>query len=469
MCISLLLAVMPLVAGSGCGDGNRPVSSEGERGSVFAGGEGDYPSGFTFTEVPDPLSGDNPVFAEPDLLMPEVGVPFEDGRFSTRLTRVTEADGIGGRHQYSRLDPFNADGSMVLLVRDDGGCAVYRTDSFPYNDPGNLVSVTSGIAEPRWDRDDPESLWGLDGFELVRDNVVSGEREVVKDFSTDPAIDPILASEPDLYGVTLQYEGESSYDHRYWAFILRGEEDDYRPRYILCWDRVEDEVLGLYEVRPDESDIDWVGMSPLGTWVLIGGMEYNEGNIVGLTIADRGLREFHRIDYTTAHADVGLDAEGGEVLVMQNNRTDYIDMLPLSPDTKPILEAGGSYEETGRIPLLRLFCDEESPIGFSSGVHISCNADGYCLVSTHIDPGVPERNWLDRCNVLVRLDPDDPKVFYLSKIYNSTLEYWEEPHGAISNDGSRVVWACNWNRDPGSQEVFLLQLDMPRGWRGLAR
>lgn len=39
----------------------------------------------------------------------------------------------------------------------------------------------------------------------------------------------------------------------------------------------------------------------------------------------------------------------------------------------------------------------------------------------------------------------------------------------MSNDGSRVVWACNWNRNPGSEEVFLLQLDMPEGWRELTQ
>lgn len=467
-CLFLFLAFMPLLMGTGCGGGNGDAGYGSLPRHITAGGAGaEYPAGFTFAEVPNPLSGDNPRCPEPTMPVPEVGVTFEDGCFFTRLTRVTEADGICGRHEYSRIDPFNADASMVLLVRDDGDYAVYRTDSYPYNAAGNLVAVTSGIAEPRWDRDDPEALWGLNGFELVRDNVTSGEREVAKDFSTDPAIAPILASEPDIYGVTMNYEGEASYDLRYWAFILRGEEEDYRPRYILCWDREEDEVSGLYEVQPGESDIDWVGMSPLGTWVLIGGMEYNEGNLVGLTIADRRLREFHRIDYTTSHADVGLDADGNEVVVMQNSRTDFIDMLPLSPDTEPILEAGGDHEGTGRIPLLRLFYDEGSPMGFSSGVHISCNADGYCLVSTHIEPGVPERNWLDRGNVLVRLDPRGARVFYLSKTYNTTAEYWEETQGVMSNDGSRVVWACNWNRNVGSEEVFLLQLDMPQGWRGL--
>lgn len=466
--MAALLAVIALTCG-GCGGkegGDR--EGAGRTPPSFAGdGQAAYAEGFSFVAVPDPLSGDDPSYPEPDIPMPEVGETFEDGCFSTLITRVTATDGINGRHEYSRFDPFSCDGSMVLLVRDDGGHAVYRTDSFPYNRPDNLVTVTSELAEPRWDREEPGLLWGLDGFRIVRDKVEAGEREVVKDFSADPTISPILAAEPDLFRVTMKDEGEASYDRRYWALIIQGEEDDYRPRYIFCWDRAADEVLGLYEILPEESDIDWVGMSPLGNWVLIGGMDGNAGNIVGLTVADRGLGRFHRIDYTTSHADVGLDTEGGEVVVMQNSRTDYVDMLPLSTDTRPILEAGGGYEGTNRIPLLRLFYDGGSPLGFSSGVHISCNADGYCLVSTHIEPGLRERNWLDRTNVLVRLDPHEPRAFYLSKTYNTTGAYWEETQGAMSNDGSRIVWACNWNRDPGSEEVFMLRLDMPPGWRAL--
>lgn len=468
--VLVTLTVIPLALGAGCGDGDEETRGGGGKGRAsFAATGTDYPPGFTFIAVPDPLSGDNPTYPEIELPMPEPGVAFEDACFSTLLTKVTDADGINGRHEYSRFDPFNADGSMVLLVRDDGDYAVYRTDTLPYNHPQNLVTVTSGIMEPRWDREDPELLWGLSDFQIVVDNLATGEREVVKDFSSDSDIAPILAAEPDLYRVTMKDEGEASYDLCYWALILQEEEDDYRPRYIFCWDRETDEVLGLYEVRPEESDIDWVGMSPLGNWVLVGGMDGNTGNIVGLTLVDRQLEDFHRLDFTTSHADVGLDSEGNEVVVMQNSQTDHIDMLPLSPDTMPILEAGGSYEGTNRVPLLRLFYDSESPAGFSSGVHISCNADGYCLVSTHTEPGAPARNWLDRSNVLVRLDPRDPEVFFLSKIYNTTGAYWEETQGAMSNDGSRMVWACNWNRDPGSEEVFLLQLDMPQGWRELTK
>lgn len=53
--------------------------------------------------------------------------------------------------------------------------------------------------------------------------------------------------------------------------------------------------------------------------------------------------------------------------------------------------------------------------------------------------------------MLVRLDAEEPRAFYLSKTYNTTGAYREETQAAMSNDGSRAVWACNRNRHPGSE------------------
>jgi hypothetical protein len=80
---------------------------------------------------------------------------------------------------------------------------------------------------------------------------------------------------------------------------------------------------------------------------------------------------------------------------------------------------------------------------------------------------LPEQNWLDRCLVLVRLDRTQPQGFYLAKTYNTTAAYWEETHGIISSDGTKVVWVCNWNKSIGAEKVFLMQLDMPGNWKEL--
>ncbi len=415
-----------------------------------------------FREVPDPLSGDNPTYKIGSVSVPAVGASVSYDAFGTSQTRVVQSEDL--RHEYSRHDPFNADQSMIVLtdVRQ-GGYRVYRTQSMPYDQSGQLVTDLN-IEEPRWDPNDTNLIWGLQDFSIVTINVQTNQITTIKDFSQDATVGPIIAAQSDLYRITMRDEGESSTDKRYWAFLLQGMNDDYRPRYLFTWDRQTDQVLGLHTLTVGESSIDWVGMSPHGNWVLIGGDYNNGGQLTGLTLANRELTQFHRLDYGVAHSDVGLDTQGNEIIVMQNVQTDYIDMIPLANDTLPILQAGGDYSGTHRVPLVRLFYDSESPVGLNSGIHISCNYPGYAVVSTYIESGMAERNWLDRSIILIELDPIAPRTFYLSKVYGTTDAYWEETQAAITSDGRRVVWATNWNRNVGRERVWLMQLDMPTYW-----
>ena len=424
----------------------------------------EYPSGFTFMEVPDPLSGDNPTYPLISRSGPAIGEPFFDSRFGTILTRVTQIDEFGARHEYSRLDPFNKDQSMIILL-PEYDWRVYRTQTFPYNQEANLVTVLHDIAEPRWDPNDPHLVWGLQGFQLLTVNVLGGTT-IIKDFANDPTIKPILQSEPHLYRITMKDEGESSQDKRYWAFSLQENMGDYNARYIFTWDRQEDKVLGIYTIPSNDTDLDWVGMSVLGNWVLIGGGPTNTGKLTGLTMANKELTEFHQLDYATAHSDVGLDTQGNEVIVMQNVQTDYIDLIPVDLSTKVVTNVG-DYPGSNRTRLIRLYYNDQSPIGLNSGVHISCNVPGYCVVSTTTQPNVPEQNWLDRTITLVELNRSNPRVFYLAKVYNTTGTYWEETHGTITNDGKKVVWAENWGQyvqEGQTPKNFLMQLDMPSDW-----
>jgi len=136
----------------------------------------------------------------------------------------------------------------------------------------------------------------------------------------------------------------------------------------------------------------------------------------------------------------------------------------LDPATQPILDAGTEYAGTNRTPLVRLFYNAESPLGLNSGVHISCNVPGYCVISTNIAPDLPEQNWLDRSIILVELNRQKPRAFYLAKVYGTTGAYWEETQASITNDGARVVWTTNWNQNVGQERVWLVELDMPAGW-----
>ncbi|UCG16206.1 MAG: hypothetical protein JSV19_13015 [Phycisphaerales bacterium] len=413
--------------------------------------DGGTTSDAAFVEVPDPLSGDNPTYPLESVAAPGPGESVYDSRLGTTQTRVVET--LKLRHEYSRYDTFNLDQSMILLLDfDEGDFRVYRTDSVPYDQAENLVTTLS-VEEPRWDPNDPHQVWGISELQVVTTDVVAGETATAKDFTDDPVIGPIITANPDLYRVTRQYEGEASIDMRYWAFILQGTQEDYRARYLFTWDREKDEILGLYELSAEESVIDWVGMSPLGNWVIIGGDYDNGGNIgPGLRIVNREFTSpFYQLAHATAHADVGLDTDGNEVIVMQNTQTDHVELFPLEPDADPV-------------PLMILFYDADSPLGFSGGIHVSCNMPGYCIVSTEVDAAAPEQNWFDRMITLVELDRNNPRVFYLAKVYGSTGAYWEETQATITNDGTKVIWATNWSENVGDEDVWVMELDMPANW-----
>lgn len=444
--------VLGALSSSGCTSAPQPAPD---------GGSGLPAADGRLAEVPDPLSPDNPTYRLATVAAPAPGQTLEDARFGTAQTRVVGSEGL--RHEYSRHDPFNSDASLVLLLHiASGEWRVYRTSAMPYDQSANLVRSIA-LAEPRWDPANPALLWGLDGFRIVTVNVASGGTTVVKDFAGDPVVAPLLAANPDLYRVTTRDEGEPSQDFRYWALLLQGTAEDYRARFLLTWDRLADQVLAVRPLTAAESRIDWVGVSPGGTWTLVAGDWDNAAPLTGLTLANHQLTQFHRLDYGVAHSDVGLDVAGREVLVMQNTQTDYIDLIPLDPATQPILAAGGSYEGAGRTPLVRLFYDS-SERGLNSGVHISCNAPGWCVVSTFTEPNLREQNWLDRTILLVRLDPARPRAFYLAKVHGTAAAYWEETHASITRDGSRVVWATNWGRNPGQERVWLMQLEVNPAW-----
>jgi hypothetical protein len=430
----------------------------------------DYPPKFTFQKVPQPLAEQNPVKPQPAQPVPTAGQSFFDPSFGTILTRVTL--GIGLRHEYSRFDPFNANQSMIILHQPaTGAWRIYRTISTPYDQDANFVTEID-LAECRWDPTDPNIIWGLSRehrtFRLIQMDVQSGQLRIVKDFAEDPILGPVISSETDLYRITTKGEGEPSQDLRFWALFLQGTTEDYRLRYIFTWDREDDRVLGLYKIPAREASLlDWVGMSPLGNWVVVGAdadWPPSGRTLGGLNLADKELRKFHRLAHATAHADVGLDAEGKEVIVMQNGRTDYVDLIPLAWDTLPVTE-GSDYKKSHIIPLLRLFYADSSPHGLKSGIHLSCNAPGYAVISTYTPPQPAARNWLDRTIILVRLSRQKPEVFYLARVHNTTKSYWEETQATITRDGAKVVWASNWGQDIGKDKYFLMQLDMPPNWQ----
>ncbi len=351
-----------------------------------------------------------------------------------------------------------ADKSLIILLDyNEGVFSVFRA-VIPYDALDKLVCRLD-LEEPRWDPSDPDIITGLNGFRIVSFNVKTGEAATVKDFALDQRVGPVIAAEPDLYRVTARGAGGSSVDGRWWALALQGSEGEYQLRWLFTWDRDSDAVPGLLKLESGTSRIDWVGMSPKGTWAVIGCAYDNGEPLTGMVIADRELTAFHQIDTDSACADLGLDSAGNEVLVMYNTNTANIDMLPLRLSTLPVTEyADTAYAGTGRIPLVRLDYSGGHPFG--SEIQISCGAPGWALISTYCAPDAPEQNWLDKSIVLVGLDPSAPKSYLIAKTHNLSGDYWEQTNGTITRDGKTVLWAANFGAEPGKLKIFLMRLDM---------
>ena len=419
----------------------------------------DYPVDYTFEQVPDPLSLDNPVYPLIDKKVPSPGKSFYDLYFGTVLTRMTRRRGL--RHEYSRFDPFNANHSLLLMTyQNTGRWWIYRTTPLPCDRPANLVmTLSSQTTELRWDRNLSNIIWGLRDFKIIKIDVETRKETVVKDFAKDKTLAPIIRAETDLFRITTKKEGEASLNNRFWALCLQGQNEDGRLRHIFTWDQQKNKILGVFKLSREEAElIDWVGMSPLGKRVLILGRPASGRILSGLNMADKKFRKFYKLTNRHGHSDVGLDDKGREVIVMVNTCTGYVDLIPLDFTSKPV-KTLGDYEGNGIRPLIQLTSSTRS-------IHISCNYPGYCVVSTFCPPDVQEDNWLDRMIAMVKLDREKPSAYYLAKLYNSRGpgEYVAETKASISNDGTRIVWTDNWSLNVGEEQTFIMQLTMPSAW-----
>ncbi|MBN2364287.1 hypothetical protein JXL83_09160, partial [candidate division WOR-3 bacterium] len=178
--------------------------------SIFA---VDYPDTFRFVEVPDPLSGTNAPHYLISRPCPSVGETIVDYHFGTIQIRSTQIDGIKGRHEYSRFDPFNISKSAVILD-PEALWNVYSTSSRPFNAASNFLNHCP-LSEPRWDDQNDQIIWGIDEYKIMTFNVSTGVLATVKNFETDPVISPLINA-GDVFRITMNDEGEASHDKRYW-------------------------------------------------------------------------------------------------------------------------------------------------------------------------------------------------------------------------------------------------------------
>jgi hypothetical protein len=429
----------------------EPVEEDeaGEEGIPLV-GEASFPE-LALCAGPQPaLITDLAVYQTPDLAEPAARAPFRDPVFGTCLIRVTDRDveladddDSGGlKNEYSRVQSFNTDGSLLVARGTEATWYLYDVASLR---PLGQLPIE---VEPRWDADDPHLIYFIDETRLMALDVGSGERRTVHDFAHD------LEGQSATF-VWTRYEGSPSFDTCTWG--LMAQDDEGTVLAFLIYDLADDRVTAT---RPLSAgyEVDSVTISPLGTYFLAYFDTYCERGTLGddahpcgLMVYDRDLQNGRSLVRIIGHSDTALDAAGREVLIYQEIDTDHIALLDL---------------DTGAVAELFPIDFSHSPIG----LHFSGRASrmpGWALVSTYSGGHPDDATWMDDGVFAVELQAGG-RVVRLAHTHSLVDEdqehdYWAEPQASASPDLTRVVFTTNWGRS-GTDEVEIMMIVLPDGW-----
>jgi hypothetical protein len=415
-------------------------------------------------EQPDrPLIADSSVRQALPLAEPAPRTPFRDPVFGTCLVRITDrtADITGGdtsrglKNEYSRVQAFNADESLLLIMGLAATWYVY--------DAATLQPVRKlapeGPIEPRWHARDPGVLFYIDGTRLTSLEVHSGRQRLVRDFAADFPGQRLAA-------VWSRHEGSPSLDGRYWG--LMAEDENWLPVAFIIYDRDHDRIAALRDMRgvPGiEQDVDHVTISPHGTYFVAAfdrycerGQTGGDARPCGLMVYDGTLANGRSIARIMGHYDLALDTVGREVIVYQDTDTDHIAMIDLASGQRTELHAI-DFTSTGNPAL---------------GLHISGRATarpGWALVSTY-DDTAGSRTWMDDQVFAIELKAGGrvARLAHTRSLIDPAKEhdYWAEPHATVNRSFTRVLFTTNWGRS-GSEAIETMAIELPPDWPTLPR
>jgi hypothetical protein len=384
-------------------------------------------------------------YAPSDSPLPQKGIEYTDQNFHTAIVRITdktEYPDTGIENEYSKNDAENCDGTIVILRGNQGEWYLYDTTTFEMKLMFGSWFVDGVEPDPRWSATDPKVLYYVYETELRTYNLDTDTSTVVHDFKSDF---------PSANFITNGVEGAPSLDQRYWAFMA--QDSDYNLISAVVYDKQTDNIVGHRETFPDK--VEDIGMSMSGSYCYVG---YDE-RVMQLCSRDFGsVRDFPD---QPGHNDFAFTADGREVLVYQNIKTDYICMADL-----------GTLVETQLLWI-------PFTVNIDIGLHISGNcADkpGWVLVSTYGAKQAPpdgSHSWMDTQLFMLELK-QDPTVWriahthaYTSDEYSGEKNYFAEAYATINKEGSRVYFGSNWG-DFAPEYTDTYMVTLPSGWATLA-
>src|SRR5215211_1958568 len=389
------------------------------------------------------LSADTiPLVSKPGVKATSLSNPsYIDPVYGTRIYRITAAtdfpDATFVRHDYSRRQAFNADNSRFIATASNGNWLLYDANTFqmlPRTGGNGALRGPAGDCEMIWHPTDPKKLWYMSGNGLIwyEKDVETDQDSVLVDFT---------GRLPWSQATTAwtKSEGTSSADGRYWAFMATTYDSVNQTNTIyglFTWDRQQDKIIGTYDAAnfggavPDHISIAPSGKYAVPSWAFI--------PTLGTRAFPLDFSSSIQLHTQSEHSDLAIGPNGEDYYVL----TDYDSGKIRAVD----IATGASFDLMALYPAS----------GESYAAHISGKAydrPGWVLISTYADAAdygstapAPTLRPMYRKIMLVELKPGGRQ---LNVAHTRTADnyggYWGEPQATINRDGSRIIFASNFN------------------------
>jgi hypothetical protein len=414
--------------------------------------DGVYPVGFSLK----PLAADAiPVVPKPVTKATGLGAPsYIDPVYGTRVYKATDASDFAGadfvRHDYSRRQAFNANNTRYLGNSSNGYWILYDADSFrvlPRTGQGGSLRGIAGDAEPIWHPTDPTKLWYTD----QNGGLVWWEKNVETDTDTVMANFTGRLPWPNATSVWTKSEGTSSADGRYFAFMATSYDSGSKSNRIyglFTYDRVADAIVGTLDASAFGGEFpDHVSISPSGNYVV---PSWAYSPALGVRAYARDFSSYRILHTQSEHSDLAIGPNGEDLLVITDYDSGYIRAINCAN--------GSSFDVMSLYPA--------EGVGYAA--HISGKAfarPGWVVISTYADfadfnntyPD-PVLKPMERKVMLVELRPNG-RQYSVTHTRTAANDggYFGEPQATVSRDGSRILFASNFN-DGGVPSSYMVTL-----------
>ena len=376
-----------------------------------------------FTEVASAVITEDTHYDVPEVPFPGYLETFNDPVFGYPVTRIGDLDVFGtneARHFYSKRDPWNCDGTYIILSFA-GGTFLLNGGTYEYIKRLDLTYAE----EPCWSTTDPHIIYYHKDNSIYTYNVLTDESTLIRTFS-------------EYNKISMRWEGNWAADGDWVAYQGTGNGRNDFFTYQLSTNTVH----GVWPLSTfGRTDCDWVSISPSGKYVLVNWGDPGSGTGEGVDLFDNKMNYIRKLTPEAEHADIGWDENGDDVYVTVT----YMENVPRDLYAYWL-------KDSRKVRMVNLDW---------GGMHVSCRnlkQPGWALISytTHIS----ESPFHDEV-FIVKMDGSEVKR--IAHHHSTSREYRAEVHGVVNVWGDRVLFASDWgpnNAGTGSDGWYSYAVDL---------